>query len=182
MQGLILAGGKGTRLRPLTIDAPKPMVPLGNRPLLRYQIDILKLAGIEDIIFSLNYKPDKIQEVVGNGEEYGVNIKYVVEPRPMGTAGAYKFAENLITGTTVVLNGDALINLNISDLIKYHQQRNALATIVLAEVDDPVGFGLVKLDKDKRVLEFLEKPQASDPQTLRLAQLTRELMFWNRKY
>ena len=88
MQGLILAGGKGKRLRPLTFDTPKPILPLTNRALLLYQIDALSQAGITDIILSLNYQPDKIREVIGDGEEFGVKIHYVVEPKPLGTAGA----------------------------------------------------------------------------------------------
>ena len=92
MQALILAGGFGTRLRPLTLDTPKPVVSLVNRPILAYQIELLRRADITDIILSLNYQPDKIQAVMGDGQQYGVKINYVVEPEPLGTAGAVKFA------------------------------------------------------------------------------------------
>ena len=92
MQALILAGGFGTRLRPLTIHTPKPVVSLVNRPILAYQIELLRRADITDIILSLNYQPDKIQAVMGDGQQYGVKINYVVEPEPLGTAGAVKFA------------------------------------------------------------------------------------------
>lgn len=162
MQALILAGGFGTRLRPLTLNLPKPIVPLVNRPILAYQIELLKRAGITDIILSLNYQPDKIQEVIGNGEKYGVQIKYVVEPEPLGTAGAVKFAQEFITQTTVILNGDNLINLDIAKVTKYHREQNAVATIVLQRLENPIGYGLVEIDAENRVLDFLEKPSAED--------------------
>src|SRR5215212_3559238 len=101
MQALILAGGKGTRLRPLTVYTPKPIVPLLNRPFLLYQLDILKNAGITDVTLSLSYQPDKIQQLLGNGAEYGVNLSYITEPSPMGTGGAYKFAAEAIKETTI---------------------------------------------------------------------------------
>jgi NDP-sugar pyrophosphorylase family protein len=162
MQALILAGGFGTRLRPLTLNLPKPVVPLVNRPILAYQIELLKRAGITDIILSLNYQPDKIVEIIGKGEKYGVKINYVVEPEPLGTAGAVKFAEKLITQTTVILNGDNLINLDIAAVAKYHQKQNATTTIVLQSLENPIGYGLVEIDDENRVLNFLEKPAAAD--------------------
>ncbi|HRH41836.1 MAG TPA: NDP-sugar synthase [Pyrinomonadaceae bacterium] len=162
MQALILAGGFGTRLRPLTLNLPKPAVPLVNRPILAYQIELLKRAGITDIILSLNYQPDKIQEVIGNGEKCGVQIKYVVEPEPLGTAGAVKFAEEFINQTTVILNGDNLINLDIAKVTKYHREQKAVATIVLQKLENPIGYGLVEIDAENRVLDFLEKPSAED--------------------
>ncbi len=106
MQALILAGGKGTRLRPLTVYTPKPIVPFLNRPFLLYQIEILQRAGIKDITLSLNYQPDKIEHILGDGSDYGVNLRYITEPSPMGTGGAYKFAADSIRETTIVLNGD----------------------------------------------------------------------------
>src|SRR5688572_15793028 len=96
MQALILAGGKGTRLRPLTVYTPKPIVPVMNRPFLLYQIEVLAKAGIEDIVLSLSYQPDKIEDLLGDGSEYGVNLSYVTEPTPMGTGGAYRFAADSI--------------------------------------------------------------------------------------
>src|SRR5256885_541952 len=111
MQALILAGGKGTRLRPLTVYTPKPIVPICNRPFLLYQIDTLRRAGITDITLSLSYQPNKIEQLLGDGSDSGVKLKYTVEPQPMGTAGAYKFAEDLIREPTVVFNGDILTDL-----------------------------------------------------------------------
>lgn len=162
MQALILAGGQGTRLRPLTLHTPKPVVLLVNRPILAYQIEILKRAGIDDIILSLNYQPAKIQEVIGDGSEYGVKIRYVVEPEALGTAGAVKFAAEFIKETTVILNGDNLINLDISEVVHYHQEKQATATIVLETVENPSAYGLVEIDEEHRILNFLEKPKAEE--------------------
>src|SRR5437868_13930380 len=111
MQALILAGGKGTRLRPLTVYTPKPIVPIVNRPLLLYQIDVLKRAGITDITLSLSYQPDKIEHVIGTGAEHGVLIRYVTEPSPMGTAGAYRYAIDAGSEPTLVFNGDILTDV-----------------------------------------------------------------------
>lgn len=111
MQALILAGGKGTRLRPLTVYTPKPVVPVLNQPFLLFQMEILRRAGIKDITLSLNYQPDKIEHQLGSGSEYGVNLRYLTEPSPMGTGGAYKFAANSIRETTIVFNGDVLSTL-----------------------------------------------------------------------
>jgi Nucleoside-diphosphate-sugar pyrophosphorylase involved in lipopolysaccharide biosynthesis/translation initiation factor 2B, gamma/epsilon subunits (eIF-2Bgamma/eIF-2Bepsilon) len=162
MQALILAGGKGTRLRPLTVYTPKPIVPVLNRPFLLYQIDILRRAGIKEIILSLNYQPDKIQHVLGNGSDFGVHIRYVTEPSPMGTAGAYKFAASEIRDTTVVFNGDILTDLDISEVIKNHKEREAEASIVLTPVENPTAYGLVETDDDFRVLRFREKPKPEE--------------------
>lgn len=166
MQALILAGGKGTRLRPLTVYTPKPIVPVVNRPFLLYQIEVLKRAGIDDITLSLSYQPDKIQQILGNGSEFGVNLQYITEPTPMGTGGAYKFAAEAFRETTVVFNGDILTNLDINAAVEYHRSRSAEATIVLVQVSDPSRYGLAETDADGRVLRFIEKPTAEDLSTL----------------
>ena len=162
MQALILAGGKGTRLRPLTVYTPKPIVPICNRSFLLYQIDTLKRAGVTDITLSLSYQPEKIEQLLGDGENFGVKLKYTVEPQPMGTAGAYKFAEDLIREPTVVFNGDILTDLDLKTVIRQHKERKATATIVLTPVDDPSMYGVVETDEDGRVLRFLEKPKPED--------------------
>lgn len=162
MKALILAGGKGTRLRPLTVYTPKPVVPVVNRPFLLYQIEILRRAGIEDITLSLNYQPDKIEHLIGTGDEFGVNINYITEPEPMGTAGAYRYAAADIDETTVVLNGDILTDVIISKVIKQHQETNAEATICLTPVENPSAYGLVETDDEKRILRFLEKPKPEE--------------------
>jgi NDP-sugar pyrophosphorylase family protein len=159
MQALILAGGEGTRLRPLTIHTPKPIVPLANRPFLFYQIDLLKRAGIEEITLSLSYQPNKIEDLFGNGEELGLRIRYVVEATPMGTAGAYKHSQEHLKQTTVVFNGDILSDINIAEVIAFHRERSASATIVLSPVENPGGYGLVETDAEGRVRRFVEKPK-----------------------
>jgi len=162
MQALILAGGKGTRLRPLTVYTPKPIVPICNRPFLLYQIDTLRRAGITDITLSLSYQPNKIEQLLGDGSDHGVKLKYTVEPQPMGTAGAYKFAEDLIREPTVVFNGDILTDLDLKAVIREHNERKATATIVLTPVKDPTTYGVVETEKDGRVRRFLEKPKAEE--------------------
>lgn len=162
MQALILAGGKGTRLRPLTVYTPKPVVPICNRPFLLYQVDTLRRAGITDITLSLSYQPHKIEQQLGDGRDYGVRIKYTTEPQPMGTAGAYKFAEELIREPTVVFNGDILTDIDLEAVLQQHKERNATATIVLTPVENPSAYGLVETDEEGRVLRFLEKPKADE--------------------
>lgn len=161
MQALILAGGKGTRLRPLTVYTPKPIVPFLNKPFLLYQIEILRRAGIEDITLSLSYQPDKIEHLLGSGAEFGVNLRYITEPSPMGTGGAYKFAADP-GETTIVLNGDVMTDVEIADLVNFHRENQAEATILLAPVDNPSAFGLVETDENRRVRRFLEKPKAEE--------------------
>ena len=162
MQALILAGGKGTRLRPLTVYTPKPIVPICNRPFLLYQIDTLRRAGITDITLSLSYQPNKIEQLLGDGSDYGVKLKYTVEPQPMGTAGAYKFAEDLIREPTVVFNGDILTDLDLKAVIREHNERKATATIVLTPVENPQSYGLVETESDGAIRRFLEKPKAAE--------------------
>ena len=162
MQALILAGGKGTRLRPLTVYTPKPIVPFLNRPFLLYQIELLRRAGIENITLSLSYQPNKIEEILGDGSDFGVNLRFITEPSPMGTGGAYKYAAEEIRETTVVFNGDILTDLNIGGVIDFHRSKQATATIALAPVENPSAYGLVETDPDGRVLHFREKPKPEE--------------------
>lgn len=162
MQALILAGGKGTRLRPLTVYTPKPIVPICNRPFLLYQIDTLRRAGVTDITLSLSYQPEKIEHQLGDGSQFGVKLKYTVEPQPMGTAGAYKFAEDLIREPTVVFNGDVLTDLDLKTMIRQHKDRQAMATIFLMSVEDASMYGVVETAEDGRVQRFLEKPKPEE--------------------
>lgn len=168
MQALILAGGKGTRLRPLTVYTPKPIVPVMNRPFLLYQIEILAKAGIEDITLSLGYQPNKIEDLLGDGSEYGVSLSYVTEPSPMGTGGAYRFAAGSLNETTVVLNGDILTNVDISAVIDFHREKRSVATLSLMPVEDPSAYGLVETDADGRIRRFLEKPSPDDVAKLKV--------------
>ena len=166
MKALILAGGKGTRLRPLTVYTPKPIVPVVNKSFLLYQIEILRRAGIKDITLSLNYQPDKIERRLGDGKEYGINLAYVTEPQPMGTGGAYKYASAGIDETTIVLNGDILTDLILTKLIKQHREQEADATICLTPVENPAAYGLVETDEENRILRFIEKPKGAELEKL----------------
>ena len=162
MQAVILAGGKGTRLRPLTVYTPKPIVPVMNRPFLLYQIEILRRAGITDITLSLSYQPDKIELLLGDGSDFGVNLRFITEPNPLGTGGAYRFAADEIRETTVVLNGDILTDIDIEAVLEYHRSKGSAATLVLAPVEDPSRYGLVETGESREILQFLEKPKPED--------------------
>jgi mannose-1-phosphate guanylyltransferase len=162
MQGLILAGGKGTRLRPLTMHTPKPIVPIANQPFLLYQLELLKRADVRDVILSLSYQPQKIEDKLGDGTDYNVRVSYAVEASPLGTAGAYRNAASLISETTVVFNGDVLTDIDLNDVIRFHRERQATATIVLTPVPNPTAYGLVETEKDGRVRRFLEKPKPEE--------------------
>ena len=160
MHALILAGGKGTRLRPLTVYTPKPIVPVMNRPFLLYQIDILRRAGIDNITLSLSYQPDKIEHILGDGSDYGVTLRFITEPNPLGTGGAYRFASEGLEDTTVVLNGDILTTADITKIVEFHRAHQAEATITLTPVENPSAYGLVETDKESRVKGFIEKPSS----------------------
>jgi mannose-1-phosphate guanylyltransferase len=158
IKALILAGGKGARLRPLALHIPKPIVPLANIPFLFFQIDHIKKAAVTEIILSLSYQPRKITDIFGDGMNYGVTMRYTHEELPRGTAGAFKAAENLISDTTIVLNGDILTDTDLVDVLRYHRAQKAEVTIVTARVMNPVGYGLVEADANGRVVRFTEKP------------------------
>ena len=161
MKAILLAGGKGTRLRPLTINTPKPIVPIFNRPFLHYQIDLLKtVPEIDEVILSLNYQPRRIEEIFGDGSDLGLKIRYVVEPAPLGTGGAVKYAGENVSDTVVVFNGDVLTQIDLAAVIRLHRERRAKATIVLTPVDNPTAYGLVETDAQGNVQRFLEKPSA----------------------
>ena len=162
MQALILAGGKGTRLRPLTMHTPKPIVPIANRPLLVYQLELLKRAEVRDVILSLSYQPQKIEDKLLDGTDHRVRISYTVETIPLGTAGAFRNAAGLIRETTVVLNGDVLTDINLSEVLERHRERDAAATIVLAPVPNPTEYGFVETDDAGRVKRFVEKPEPEE--------------------
>ena len=162
MKGLILAGGKGTRLRPLTLNMPKPVVPVANRPFLLYQLDLMKSVGIEEIILSLSYQPRKIEDLLKDGADFDVLVRYAVEGTPLGTAGAVKNAEEWIDSPLVVFNGDVLTSLDLASVIETHRTTGAVATIVLTPVEDPTAYGLVETDESGRIERFLEKPSADE--------------------
>ena len=157
-KAFILAGGKGTRLRPITYEIPKPMVPIQGRPLLEHTIEFLKKYDIRDIVISIGFLGDKIIEHFGNGSKFGVKISYVEEDEPTGTAGALRLArEKLKSGPFLMINGDNLFNLDLTEMIKTHFENNTVATIALTSVNDPTRYGVAKL-QGKKILEFIEKP------------------------
>jgi NDP-sugar pyrophosphorylase family protein len=159
MKAILLAGGKGTRLRPLTVHTPKPIVPIFNRPFLYYQIDQLRqVPEVDEVILSLNYQPRRIEEIVGEGEGLGVRIRYVVEPMPLGTGGAIRYAGDQLTESVIVFNGDVLTQVDVNAVLALHRRRKAKATIVLTPVDNPRAYGLVETHADGNIKQFLEKP------------------------
>lgn len=164
MRAILLAGGQGTRLRPLTLETPKPVVPIFDRPFLQYQIDLLRqVPEIDEIVLSLNYQPRRIEEVFGDGSSLGVKLRYVVEPTPLGTGGAIKFAAgDYRDGPIVVFNGDVFTAVDLPAVIARHRERRAQATIVLTPVDNPAAYGLVNTDADGNILGFLEKPSPDE--------------------
>jgi NDP-sugar pyrophosphorylase family protein len=163
MKAIMLAGGKGTRLRPLTIHTPKPIVPIFERPFLHYQLDLLKqVPEIDEVILSLNYQPRRIEEIFGDGSETGLALRYVVEPAPLGTGGAVRYAGEKITESVVVFNGDVLTNVDLGAVIRLHRERKAKATIVLTPVENPAAYGLVETDADGNIQRFLEKPKPDE--------------------
>jgi NDP-sugar pyrophosphorylase family protein len=169
MKAILLAGGKGSRLRPLTIHTPKPIVPIFNRPFLHYQIDQLtQVPEIDEIVLSLNYQPRRIEEVFGDGKDLGINIRYVVEPAPLGTGGAVKYAGDKLTESVVVFNGDVLTEIDLAAVIRLHRERKAKATIVLTPVDNPSAYGLVETDAEGNIQRFLEKPSPDQITTNRI--------------
>lgn len=159
MKAILLAGGKGTRLRPLTMHTPKPIVPIFNRPFLQYQLDLLRqVPEIDEVILSLNYQPRRIEEILGDGSALGIKLRYVVEPAPLGTAGAVKYASADLSESVVVFNGDVLTQIDLAAVISLHRERKARATIVLTPVENPSAYGLVETDSEDNVQRFVEKP------------------------
>ena len=158
LTAVILVGGEGTRLRPLTDSVPKSMVPVLNQPFLEHVIAYLKKYGVGHIILTLSYRPEVIQAYFGDGKAIQVPLTYCVEDSPLGTAGAVKNTEPHLDGTFIVLNGDIFTDLDIADMLSFHRRRKAEATIALTWVDNPCTFGVVETDADGRVRRFIEKP------------------------
>jgi mannose-1-phosphate guanylyltransferase len=158
VKGVILVGGEGTRLRPLTYSIPKPMIPLANRPFLEHVIAYLKSHGIDDIVLSMCYRPDVIEKHFGDGRDFGIKLAYAVETSPLGTAGGVKNVEDHLDGTFFVFNGDVLTDLDLTAMLKAHRERGAKVTLGLTPVEDPTAYGLVETESDLRVKAFVEKP------------------------
>ncbi len=158
MQAIVLVGGEGTRLRPLTFGTPKPMVPIMNVPFLARTLERLYNVGIRDVILPAGYMPQAITEYFGDGARLGMRITYVIEDEPLGTAGAIKNVEQHINGPFFVLNGDVLTSLNLADMIDYHKEKRGMGVLHLIKVEDPSAFGCVVHDQTGRIAQFVEKP------------------------
>ncbi len=157
-KAVILAGGRGTRMRPFTYEMPKPMIPLQGKPLVQHIIELLRKYDIRDITLSIGYMGDKIIQYFGNGANFGVDISYVSEDEELGTAGCLNLMKESLDETFVMFNGDILANIKMRDFISFHRDNNALATIALTPVHDPSRFGVANL-RGNRILEFIEKPK-----------------------
>ncbi|MCX8093183.1 MAG: NDP-sugar synthase [Candidatus Goldbacteria bacterium] len=163
MRALILIGGEGTRLRPLTLNTLKCTAPIVNRPFFMYQFDLLKKYGVKEVILSICHMPDKIKKYIGTGKKYDLKIIYVQEKKPLGTGGAIKNAEKFLSEDTIVMNGDVLTDVNLKKMLSMHKRTDAIATIMLNEVMDPSAYGLVQTDGIK-ITKFIEKPSWADIQ------------------
>jgi mannose-1-phosphate guanylyltransferase/phosphomannomutase len=159
MKAVIMAGGEGTRLRPLTSQRPKPLTPALNIPIMEHIVLLLKQHGITDIVVTLHYLADEIEGYFGDGSEWGVHLDYSVEDTPLGTAGSVKQAEALLKDDTfLIISGDALTDIDLDKAIAYHREKGSLATIVLSHVPNPLEFGVVITDDEGHIRRFLEKP------------------------
>jgi mannose-1-phosphate guanylyltransferase len=167
MQAVVLVGGQGTRLRPVTYDIPKALVPLRNRPFMGYMLDFLRNGGLNGAVLSLGYLPDPIQSYLcGKQDLEGFSVDYAVEDRALGTAGGIKNAQEYLDGDTfVVVNGDVLTGMELATAIEIHKSTDALATITLTSVEDPTAYGLVEVDHEMLVHRFIEKPAADEVTT-----------------
>jgi mannose-1-phosphate guanylyltransferase len=165
MQALVLVGGEGTRLRPLTRTAPKPIVPLVDRPFIRYMIDWLARHGVDEVVLSIGFLAHGIREGLGDEIPGGPRLVYVEEPDRRGTAGAIKYAEKHLGDRFLALNGDVLTDLDLTALMRRHEEAGARATLALYPVDDPTAYGLVRRKDDGEITEFLEKPDSAEIDT-----------------
>ncbi|MBV9818102.1 MAG: NDP-sugar synthase [Solirubrobacterales bacterium] len=165
MQALILVGGQGTRLRPLTCATPKPVVTLVDRPFMVYMLEWLRAHGVDDVIMSCGFMADGVREVLGDGSALGLALRYVEEPEPLGTGGALKYAEALLDERFFMLNGDVLTDMDLTAQLREHERTGARATLALMGVEDPSAYGLVRRGPDGSVRQFVEKPSPEEIDT-----------------
>src|SRR3954470_16139857 len=158
MKAVIMAGGEGTRLRPLTSNQPKPMMPLANRPMMEHIVRLLKEHGFEEIVVTLAFLPQAIRTYFGDGSEFGVRMVYATEETPLGTAGSVRNAMEELTERFLVISGDVLTDIDLTALLDFHDRNKAMATIGLTAVENPVEFGIVITQPDGTIERFLEKP------------------------
>lgn len=162
MKAIIMAGGEGSRLRPLTCDCPKPMMRLMDKPVMQYALELLRAHGVTQIAATLGYLPDAIEDYFGDGSDFGVSIRYYVEKTPLGTAGGVRQAADFLDETFIVLSGDGVTDLDITAALEYHKTGRALATLVLRREENPCEYGVVSCDDDGRIRAFYEKPARCD--------------------
>jgi len=158
MKAVVMAGGEGSRLRPLTIRRPKPMVPVAGKPVMEHILDLLKRHGITEVVVTVQYLASSIEDYFGNGSQFGMRITYSREDVPLGTAGSVKNAEDQLTEPFLVISGDALTDYNLTDLIKFHQEKKSMATLMLAHVHNPLEYGVIITNEEGHITQFLEKP------------------------
>ena len=158
MKAVVMAGGEGTRLRPLTSNQPKPMVPIVGKPCMEHILELLGRNGFDDVIVTLAFMPQSIRSYFGDGESLGLSIGYSVEESPLGTAGSVRLASGKLDDTVLVISGDALCDIDLAQLVEFHKERGAAVTIGLKSVENPLEFGIVVTDEDGRIERFLEKP------------------------
>ncbi len=158
MRAILLAGGKGTRLRPLTHIIPKPLLPIDQRPILEHIIEYLKSFGITDITISVGYMGEKIREYFGDGSVWGVNIEYTEEKEPLGTAGCLALLKDKPKETFLVMAGDNITTFDLGKFIKFHKEKKAVASVALVEIEVPVDFGIAETDETQKIINFMEKP------------------------
>jgi len=158
MKAVVMAGGEGSRLRPLTINRPKPMVPMVSKPVIGHILDLLKRHGITEVVLTLYYLPEDIQEYYGDGHSLGMKIYYAIEETPLGTAGSVKNAQQYLDEPFIIISGDAVTDINLQQVIEFHQAKKAEATLTLYRVPNPLEYGVIITDPDGRITQFLEKP------------------------
>ncbi|MBA7502981.1 UTP--glucose-1-phosphate uridylyltransferase [subsurface metagenome] len=162
MKAMLLAAGEGTRLRPLTLEMPKVLLPIGGQPLIEYQLSWLKHHGIQEVAINLYHLGNKVKDFLGDGSRFGVKIFYSTEEKLLGTAGGVKRMEHLFHNTFVVVYADVLTNFNLSAMVKFHQEKKAAATLVIFEAPNPTEVGVVEMSPAGRILSFVEKPKTAN--------------------
>jgi len=159
IKAVVMAGGEGTRLRPMTANQPKPLLPVLNRPIMEHVLRLLRRHGFTDTVVTVQFLASLIRNYFGDGDELGMNLQYATEETPLGTAGSVKNAEaELRDGRFLVISGDALTDIDLTDMARFHQANNALVTVALKRVANPLEFGIVNTADDGRIERFLEKP------------------------
>ncbi len=161
-QAVIMVGGMGTRLRPLTETCPKPVLPVLDKPCLMYLIESIAKAGVKEIILACGYRSQQLKDAIGDGSAFGINISYSYEDEPLGTAGAIKKVSDRLGDTFIAANGDVFADIDVTEVIREHFESGAVVTLSLTSVDNPWEFGVAGIDEDGRITEFREKPKPED--------------------